>query len=117
RRYGIRADIFYDRTAQTLTALLELPGVQRADVRLRLLRCPHTRVRVLLVEGTARAPAAPAAGHAARERRYGEFMRVILVPPETQTQDVQARMEDGVLTVCVPGVQDAESEPPQDVPL
>ena len=85
-----------------MTAMFELPGVKRADVRVTLSVCPFSRVRQVSVAGTAR-PSAPfashphpqaqthtqahiPASHAVRERKFGEFFRTLAVPPETRVR-------------------------------
>ncbi|KAF5367484.1 hypothetical protein D9758_003726 [Tetrapyrgos nigripes] len=51
------------------------------------LAAPHERIE--------------AANFSIRERKYGEFSRTFPVPSDTKPEDVQAVMEDGILTVRV----------------
>ncbi|OBZ77519.1 hypothetical protein A0H81_02570 [Grifola frondosa] len=44
-----------------MTAMLELPGVKKADLQLTMSVCPYSRVRQLTVSGTSR-PALPGMG-------------------------------------------------------
>jgi HSP20 family protein len=39
------------------------------------------------------------------ERRYGAFTRAVSLPPQVDTSKVDARFEDGVLTVDVPKIE------------
>ncbi|KAF7968532.1 hypothetical protein HWV62_30193 [Athelia sp. TMB] len=97
----IRTDIAY--AAGTLTAHLELPGLARGDVRVALGTCAYNRVRQLVVSGRA-LPPANGEGEGAcvvRERRYGEFRRVLAVPPDTKPGDVEAEMAHGVLVLRI----------------
>jgi HSP20 family protein len=42
------------------------------------------------------------------ERRYGAFSRAVTLPPEVDTSKVDARFEEGVLTVDVPKIEKAK---------
>jgi HSP20 family protein len=42
------------------------------------------------------------------ERRYGEFRRVLPLPVEVSEEKIEARVENGVLTVRVPKVEIAK---------
>ncbi|KAF7975684.1 hypothetical protein HWV62_8791 [Athelia sp. TMB] len=94
----IRTDIAY--AAGTLTAHLELPGLARGDVRVALGTCAYNRVRQLVVSGRALPPSS-ADACVVRERRYGEFRRVLAVPPDTKPGDVEAEMAHGVLVLRI----------------
>ncbi|THH04898.1 hypothetical protein EW145_g5190 [Phellinidium pouzarii] len=96
---------FYLRLAvtNTVTAMLELPGVKSAHVRVGLNICPHTHIKQLVVRGRSQ-PLLPdrsvensaddrgggadgkkkVEGYIVRERKVGEFKRVLVVPPETK---------------------------------
>ncbi|ETW75757.1 hypothetical protein HETIRDRAFT_243346, partial [Heterobasidion irregulare TC 32-1] len=103
-----RADVHYSLRTNTMTALLELPGLAREDVQIGLAPCRFTRAPQLTISGRARAPFPPGAAderdgraHTTRERKYGPFVRRLHVPPGTQARDVGAEMRDGVLIVTV----------------
>ncbi|KAI9062241.1 hypothetical protein FKP32DRAFT_1593815 [Trametes sanguinea] len=83
RRYGIRADIHYSTEENLIIAVFELPGVKRSDLRITMSMCPFTRVRQINIAGTSR-PVLPSQGHGVRERKYGQFVRTLAVPPETK---------------------------------
>ncbi|KAL6303291.1 hypothetical protein BKA93DRAFT_735239 [Sparassis latifolia] len=116
RRYTIRMDVQFDAADNMLTAMLELPGVRKADLRLTLATCPYSRVRQLTIAGTVRSTLTPR-GHTVQERKFGEFARTLVVPPETKSDDVHAVMEDGILTLKIPGGHPAEAEPPQEIAI
>ncbi|KAG7089618.1 hypothetical protein E1B28_011284 [Marasmius oreades] len=52
-----------------------------------------------------------------RERRYGEFSRTFVVPAETELEDIDAAMADGLLTLKIACGPPAESANVQVVPI
>jgi HSP20 family molecular chaperone IbpA len=72
--------MWFDAGNRLLTATLELPGMRRENLRVRLATCPYARVKQLTVTGRSR-PVVPEGGDAyvLRERKYGEFTRTIIV--------------------------------------
>ncbi|KAH8116028.1 hypothetical protein DFH11DRAFT_1255141 [Phellopilus nigrolimitatus] len=120
RRYLIRTDVHFNAATNTLTAMLELPGVKRAHLRLALGVCPRSRVTQLIVRGCSR-PLLPeggptgeggaVSGYMVHERKLGEFKRVLVVPPETKPNSVKVTMEDGILFIRYPaGAQASKDE-------
>lgn len=85
RRLLIRTDVHCDVESNTMTVMLELPGVKKADLSLSLGTCPYSRVRQLTVRGRS-GPTFTDEGYTVRERKYGEFKRVLVVPPETKVR-------------------------------
>ncbi|KAI0711421.1 hypothetical protein C8Q76DRAFT_769319 [Earliella scabrosa] len=116
RRYAIRADVHYGSEENVMTAMFELPGVKRSDLRVTMSVCPFSRVRQVTVSGLARA-VLPVQGHSVRERKFGEFFRTLPVPPDTRPEDVVVSLEDGILTLKIPCGTPAQAEPPQDIPI
>ncbi|KAI0634824.1 hypothetical protein C8Q77DRAFT_1104206 [Trametes polyzona] len=114
RRYGIRADIHYNTEENVVVAMFELPGVKRGDLRITMSVCPFTRVRQVNVAGISRSPL-PLQGHGVRERKFGQFVRTLVVPPETKPEDVAVTLEDGILTLKIPGGAPAQAEQPQEI--
>ncbi|KAG7097833.1 hypothetical protein E1B28_005151 [Marasmius oreades] len=55
--------------------------------------------------------------YAVRERKYGDFSRILNVPSETRPEDIQAEMENGVLTLKIVCGPPAESPDTQVVPI
>ncbi|TBU31426.1 hypothetical protein BD311DRAFT_656835 [Dichomitus squalens] len=116
KRYGIRADVHFSTEENLITAMFELPGVKRDDLRITMSVCPFTRVRQVSVSGISRG-VLPLQGHQVRERKFGQFSRALAVPPETKPEDVSVNLEDGVLTLKIPGGTPAEAEQPQSLPI
>nr|VWO95779.1 Xyloglucan-specific endo-beta-1,4-glucanase 1 (EC (Glycoside hydrolase family 12 protein XEG1) (GH12 protein XEG1) [Ganoderma boninense] len=116
RRYGIRADVHFSTEENVITAMFELPGVKRTDLRITMSVCPFSRVRQVTVAGVSRGTL-PVQGHQVRERKFGEFFRTLAVPPETKPEDVSVLLEDGILTLKIPGGAPAHMEQPQDIPI
>jgi hypothetical protein len=105
-RYGIRSDVDYDPVSNVLTAVMELPGVRRNDLRVVLEPSRINRVKQVRISGevrpvpfsnpfvrTASAVATPGAPHqnigenpqmTVRERKYGQYFRAWIVPWETR---------------------------------
>ncbi|KAL0579660.1 hypothetical protein V5O48_002358 [Marasmius crinis-equi] len=52
-----------------------------------------------------------------RERKYGDFSRVLNVPSETRKEDIQAEMEDGVLMLKISCGPPAEASDTQVIPI
>lgn len=92
----MRADVHFDRVSNVVTAMLEVPGVKKHDLRFTLSVCPYTRVKQLSISGVSRPafpfpePAGQGQGHESsvqvQERNFGEFSRTLVVPPETQVR-------------------------------
>ena len=82
RNYAIRADVFYDKDANLMKAMLELPGLKKSDLKITLSRCPYTCEKQLTVSGKSK-PVFPDVGLAVKERRFGRFYRTMAVPSDT----------------------------------
>lgn len=96
------------RSDTALLVRLDVPGVQREHLRVRL------NGDRLVIEGRRAAPEAP--GHAmTQERNFGVFTRSFRLPPNVKGGEVSASLVDGVLTVTVP-LESAETST-QDVPI
>ncbi|KAF7291937.1 hypothetical protein MIND_01219200 [Mycena indigotica] len=88
RRYLIRTDTHYDSNTQILTAMLEVPGIKRQDIRITIGTTLFNRLRQVTVHGSSRAcfppPIHRANTAALRERKYGKFSRAFPVPEDTR---------------------------------
>ncbi|KAG6857046.1 hypothetical protein H0H87_010400 [Tephrocybe sp. NHM501043] len=127
RKYVLRMDSWYDAEAKKLRVMLEVPGVNKADVRVTLSTCSWNRVKQITVTGVVR-PVFPSvsAGESAdgmllefttiRERRFGEFARTFAVPAETNRDDVEVFMESGILFINVPSGIPVPPDP-EEVPI
>ncbi|KAH6905331.1 hypothetical protein BKA70DRAFT_1026969, partial [Coprinopsis sp. MPI-PUGE-AT-0042] len=113
--YSVRMDTAYDADTNTMTAMLEMPGVRQEHLTLRLSTCSYNGVRQLSVSGTLHPPA-ELAPKLLSERRYGMFQRAFPVPATTRREDVTARLQDGVLTISFK-CPDPVDEDEMDVPV
>ena len=103
RAYIIRMDTHYDPDTHLLTAVLEVPGVKREHLSVRLSTCSYNRVRQITVTGAVYPPfgiispltnpALAASGAfelasnvSVRERKYGPCQRVIPVPSDLKVR-------------------------------
>jgi HSP20 family molecular chaperone IbpA len=91
KRYIIRTDSNYDPESKVLTAMLELPGVKKADVRVTLSTCHYNGVRQITVSGHtnpvfAVSPEGIGADLTIRERKFGEFTRTFAVPTDIKVR-------------------------------
>ena len=89
RNYAIRADVFFDKDANLMKAMLELPGLKKSDLKITLSRCPYTCVKQLTISGKSK-PVFPDAGLAVKERRFGKFYRTMAVPSDTTVRLVSS---------------------------
>jgi HSP20 family molecular chaperone IbpA len=86
RRFIIRADVYYDAESKVITAMLELPGVKKTDLNVKLSTCWYNRVKQVIVTGKSRSVFPDEKGFAVRERKHGEFARTFAVPPDTRVR-------------------------------
>ncbi|MBY0299601.1 MAG: Hsp20/alpha crystallin family protein [Methylobacterium sp.] len=75
----------------------ELPGLERADVRIELVD------DLLVIRGEKRQEKEETKGaRKVTERSYGAFSRTLELPPGTKPEQIEARMDKGVLTLTMP---------------
>lgn len=74
----------------------DLPGVAKADVRVRLEGAR------LVIEGERRRHEPEGSSARSLERGFGTFRREFLLPPDVDGEGVKASLDEGVLTVTVP---------------
>ncbi|CCM00982.1 uncharacterized protein FIBRA_03030 [Fibroporia radiculosa] len=92
-----KMDIHEDIQANTVTAIFELPGINKENVQI------DVNNGVLTVTGESKvANDRDENGYAVRERRYGKFSRAIPLPQGVKSEDIKAAMENGLLTVAFP---------------
>lgn len=83
--------------AETLRIQLDLPGVPREQLRVRLAN------GYLHVSGARPFPTAEGArGSQYSEQRFGAFQRSIPIPSDVAPEQVRAELRDGVLTIQMP---------------
>ncbi|KAJ8514225.1 hypothetical protein ONZ45_g8227 [Pleurotus djamor] len=95
-----KMDIHEDVAGNTMTAILELPGVKRKDITIEVVNSQ------LIVTGKSSVKK-NRDGFFTTERRYGIYHRTLALPRGVQAEDVNAKLEDGLLTVTYPRVTPA----------
>lgn len=71
-----------------MVAMLELPGVKHGELSVTLATEPYTHARQIIIAGRTHPPFAEPGPddreRSRRERKFGEFLRRLHVPPHTQ---------------------------------
>lgn len=80
---------------------VDVPGVKREDIELEV------KDNRLFVSGERKA-SLEKEKVLRSERRYGKFSRIFTLPQDVNTDAIEARFEEGVLTVTVPKVEKAQ---------
>jgi HSP20 family protein len=93
-------DVF--ETPGKVSVLVELPGMSASDVEITV----EDNVLTLKGERPFYQGAREEAFHRI-ERRFGPFQRRIALPKQSDTERISASMEEGVLTIEVPKVEQA----------
>lgn len=95
--------------ADSLRLVMELPGVAAGDVRVSL---EHNR---LTIRGEKRHQMESESGRVHRlERAYGVFERVFTLPATVDGDRIDARVEQGILTIRLPKIERAR---PREIPV
>jgi len=96
-----RMDVYDDPELTTVSATIELPGMQKEDVALQL---QDSRLTISGERRCALAPGGvlPSAKFRIQEVKYGKLHRVIPLPEGTQANAINASMVDGMLTITWP---------------
>jgi HSP20 family protein len=90
-------------TEDKLVVIVELPGLSAEDVEVQV------EDSTLTVSGKREFSSEVNEEHYHRiERRYGAFSRAVTLPPQVDARKVDARFEDGVLTVEVAKAEKAK---------
>jgi len=96
--------------SSNISATLELPGLRKEEVSLRIndgsLVVWGERRSRLAAEGIVTPEKFPV-----QEVKYGKFRRVIPLPQGIQTKEISAFMTEGMLTITWPRAPVTESEP------
>jgi len=94
-------DVFEDK--ENLKIVLELPGVQPEDVKISLEN------QVLTIQGEKKQVAEDASERWHRyERSYGSFERMFTLPSTVDPEKIQAKVDNGLLTVTLPKAERAK---------
>jgi len=99
-------DIYKNESAICL--IIEVPGLSRSDLSVAL-----RQEDTLVVKGISRT-LFPADMEVKRERFYGEFERLILLPEPTEARFIQSSFHDGILQVTYPRQAAATADRQQD---
>jgi HSP20 family protein len=93
-------------SGDTVTVLVELPGVRASDVEVRLAGGE------LRVEGRKRKKGAPRGviSHLCSERSYGHFSRAVALRWPIRAAGATAELRDGLLTVRLPKLAERRGE-------
>ncbi len=90
-------------TDERVVVTVELPGIKAEDVEVSV------EDSTLSVGGKREfASEVKQESYHRIERRYGSFSRAVTLPPQVDTGKVDARFDDGVLTVEVPKIEKAK---------
>jgi HSP20 family protein len=89
------ADMWQDENYLYVEA--ELPGIQIADLDIYV-----TGGNQLSIRGERKPPAVEGGAWHRQERGYGQFSRLLTLPCDVKTEEVEADLKDGVLTVKLP---------------
>jgi HSP20 family protein len=88
-------DVFEDK--ENLKIVMELPGVSPEDVKLSLEN------QVLTIQGEKKQVAEESSERWHRyERSYGSFERMFTLPSSVDAERIQAKVDNGLLTVTLP---------------
>lgn len=97
--FSPRVDISEDEHNVYIQA--ELPGVRKEDVKVTI-----SEDRVLTIRGEKKQERKVEERNFLRlERTFGSFSRSFLLPENVKTDEVDAKFEDGVLTITIPKVE------------
>lgn len=96
-------DIYEDRDGYTFVAIV--PGLNADDIRI------ETEGNVIRISGQTNAPSLSAEDNVRTLRSeigYGEFGRSFGLPEDIDAEKIEAKLENGVLTLRVPKAEEAK---------
>lgn len=68
-----------------MTAMLELPGLKKSNIRIILHCCPYSGIRQLTISGRSRPSLPRGEGiYTVQERKFGDFSRTVPLPKDTK---------------------------------
>ncbi|PAV22864.1 small heat shock [Pyrrhoderma noxium] len=97
RGFQPRLDIHESPEQNLVTATFDLPGLKKEDVNIDV----HNGRLVVSGEQTL-SNDVEEKGYVHRERQYGRFSRSLPLPSGTKPENINAKLEDGVLTITFP---------------
>lgn len=104
-------DISESKDAYSIST--ELPGIKKEDIKLSL----HDGVLTIEAETQSESNNENGSRTLRRERRYGKFLRRFTLGPLANENNVDARYENGVLTVIVKKVAPPVEPSPRNIPV
>ncbi|KAG1864904.1 small heat shock protein [Suillus subluteus] len=94
-----KMDLVESKDSNEVTAFFDFPGMKAEDIKL------DVQQNRLTISGETGAEDQRQEGdYAVRERTYGKFSRTLQLPVGTKPEEVQAKMENGVLKITFPKV-------------
>ncbi|KAG1724371.1 HSP20-like chaperone [Suillus occidentalis] len=96
-RRDLAMDLHENTETKTVTATFELPGIKQQDVNVEV----HGN-RLTISGESKRSENHTKGSYVVQERSYGKFSRTLQIPQGIKAEDVHAKMDNGVLTVCFP---------------
>jgi HSP20 family protein len=98
---GMMPAVDVEESDKQLVVTAELPGVTEKDIQVELTG------DVLSIKGEKKSETESGNGHR-KERRYGSFERTIQLPFEVKEGDIDAKFNNGVLTIRLPKQEDMQ---------
>ncbi|KAF8547477.1 HSP20-like chaperone [Imleria badia] len=95
-----RMDVHENAETNTVTATFELPGLQPEEVNIDV-----NQDRLTISGETSTSQQRDERGYTVRERSWGKFSRTLMLPQGTKSEDVKAKMENGLLHLTFPKAQ------------
>ncbi|KAG2364338.1 HSP20-like chaperone [Suillus spraguei] len=90
-------DLHENSETKAVTATFELPGMRQQDVNIEV------HGNRLTISGESKfSENYDRSGCLVQERSYGKFSRTLQIPQGIKAEDVHAKMEHGLITVCFP---------------
>lgn len=104
-------DISESKEAYSIST--ELPGINKEDIKLSL----HDGVLTIEAETRSETNNEGENKTLRRERRYGKFLRRFTLGPQANENNVDAKFENGVLTVTVQKMAPPTQPTPKTIPV
>jgi HSP20 family protein len=99
---GIRPPVDVSETSEAFVAKIDLPGVHAGDIEVSVSASRVTIKGKRSLAAVEDEGAASALKNILRERPTGAFSRTLTLPDGVDTDQITARLEQGVLTLTMP---------------
>lgn len=100
-------------TKESYCITTELPGIKKEDIKLSL----HDGLLTIEAETKSESNAEGENKSLRRERRYGKFLRRFTLGPLANENSVDAKFENGLLTVSIPKSAPPAQPTPRNIPV